>query len=178
MAVSSGTTVGARRSQPLPDCSGGQRQHARRAGARAARRSLSALWSSGRDADGSWNTMVESEVALGTNPPVVVADAARNPVALERHSPSPNAGQGGTLSRIVAARSAAAWLAERENAKLAGRFPLGAQPCASARSAGDADAGHALAAQSAALRSASAALGVSVRGLGVETRLPRTSGHP
>src|SRR6202043_2056144 len=162
----------------LSDCSGRQRQHAWRTGARAVGRSLSALRSSGRDVDGPRYAVVESEIALGTNPSVAVADATRNPVALERHSTSTNAREGGTIPRSAAARSATAWLVTRATANLARRLSLGAQLCASARSAGDADAGHALAAQSAALRSSSAALGVSLWCLGVETRLPRTSGHP
>jgi transposase len=109
---------------------------------------------------------------------VVVADAPRHPVELEWHSTSTNAREGGALPRIAAARSATAWRATRENASLAGCLPLGAQPCAPARSAGHPDAGHALAAQHPALRSASAALGVSLRRLGFETGLSRTVGYP
>lgn len=178
MAAPGGAAVGARRSQSLSNCSGGQRQHARCTGAGAVGGGLAALRSSGRDVDGSRDTLVESEVALGTNPSVAVADAARNPAALERLSASPDPGQGGALSRIATACSATAWLAARANTNLAGCVSLGAQPCASARSPGDADTGHSLATQSTALRSASAALGVSVRGLGVEARLPWTGGYP
>lgn len=111
---------------------------------------------------------VEYAYAFGAHASVIVADAPGNPLALERHPTSANPGESRTLSRIAAARPGTAGSSAREQASLAGCLSLGTQPCATARSAGDAHAGHTMASQCKALRPASAPLGVSVRALGVK----------
>jgi hypothetical protein len=65
MAAAGRAAVGAGRSQPLPDCPGGQRQHAPRTGATPVGRSLSALWRSRRHADGPRYPVVEHAGGCG-----------------------------------------------------------------------------------------------------------------
>ena len=102
MAAAHGSAVGARRSQPLPDRAGRHRRHAWRTGAAATGRSLPALRGSGSNVNGSWHALVEHTRTVRTDAVVALADAAGHSVVLERYSPSPNPGQGGTISRIAA----------------------------------------------------------------------------
>jgi Integrase core domain len=63
---------------------------------------------SGSNVDGSWNTMVEHVYADGADSAFAVADAARYPPVLERHSASANQGKierfHGSLQRTWARR--------------------------------------------------------------------------
>src|ERR1700688_2061350 len=108
---------------------------------------------------------------------VAMADAAGDSAVLERDSASPNPGQGGTFSWIVATRLATARGAGAEPASLAGCVSLGAQPCTTARSARHANSGGVVETQYPSLRCPSATLGISRWGMGVESGLPRQAGH-
>jgi len=79
-----------------------------------------------RDADGSWHAVVEHEIGWGTNASVVMAHAARDSAALERHSTSANTGESGTFSRIAATGAGAAGLSGETKASVAGCVSLGA----------------------------------------------------
>src|SRR5579859_1599450 len=127
MAADDWTVVRAGRSQPLPDCTGGEWQYAWGSRPRTVRRSLSALRRSRRDVDGSRYAMVEPASAVGTNPAIAVADATRDPLALERYSASADARESGAVPRIAATRLGTARPAAGAPASLAGCVSLGTQ---------------------------------------------------
>src|SRR5580704_18524204 len=142
---------------------------ARRVGARATGDRLCQLRRARRDAHGSRHPVVECAGAHGRDAIDGMADEARHPVALERVSPSPDAGQSRTFSRRSGTGAAGPRRAAKRAAALARRLSLGAQPCASARSPENANSGHRVAQERTQLRFPSSALGVSHRSPRVES---------
>src|SRR5215468_10318278 len=92
----------------------------------------------GWNADGSRQPVVERPGRIhGSDQAFTVADEARHSLALEPRTPSPNPGQGRAFPRCAATRARATRCSIPGSATLVRRVSLGAQPCASARSAGD-----------------------------------------
>src|ERR1700741_1760503 len=153
--------VGPGRLQPISSGAPGGMDQSWRVGAGTTGLSLHRLWCATSDVDGPWHSLVERARTERSHAPDGVADEARHSTALERLSPSPDAGQGGALSWRAGTRPAPARGASPAAASLAGSVSLGTQPRASARGAGDANSGQRLAPERASLRSASAPLGIS-----------------
>src|SRR5262249_33717373 len=118
------SALGDRRLQPLCAGAAGGVEQPRRAGAGATGVRFYRLWRAPSDVDGPRHSLVEPEVAQRNYAPDGVADEARHSPALERLSPSADAGQGGTLSRHAGTGAATARGAAPAAAGLAGRVSL------------------------------------------------------
>ena len=108
MVSESGAAVGDRRSQPLPDRAASGGEHAHRTSAGAAGGGLLRARRARGDADGPRYAVVECAQYGRHDQAVAVADATRDRAALEPGAASADAGQGGALSRRVAAGAGAA----------------------------------------------------------------------
>src|SRR5882757_3043073 len=153
--------VGAGRLQPVSAGAAGGMDQSWRVGAGTTGLGLHHLWCAASDVDGPRHSVVERACPERSHAPDGVADEARHSTALERLSPSPDAGQGGTLSWRAGTGSAPARGAPPAAASLAGSVSLGTQSRASARGAGHANSGQCLVPERAPIRSASAPLGIS-----------------
>src|SRR2546427_3351550 len=90
--------VGAGRLQPVSAGAAGGMDQSWRVGAGTTGLGLHHLWCAASDVDGPRHSVVERACPERSHAPDGVADEARHSTALERLSPSPDAGQGGTLS--------------------------------------------------------------------------------
>src|SRR5260370_42638400 len=102
MAAACRPLVRARRSQPLRDRAGRQRPYPRRTGASTTGRSVSALWSSRREADGPRYSLARGPSSLRIYASIFVADTAGHSTALEWYPAAANARADRAAARIAA----------------------------------------------------------------------------